>query len=330
MFEVFTMLADWLTYQVFGLDTQTHIAESIHFFIEDTSKIFVLLFVLIYFIALLRAAMNAEKVRDYLSGKKRGFGYILGSIFGAITPFCSCSSIPLFLGFVSARIPLGITMAFLLTSPLINEIAIVLLGSLLGIKFTIMYVIIGMGLGIIGGIIIDLFKAEKWLIPQLAKMYQKVNESPLQQAQQTGNMTLKERHEFAKSEVIMILKRIWKWIIIGVGIGALIHGMVPATWFAENLGDGQWWTVPVAAVVGIPMYTNATAIIPIMGSLLAKGLPLGTTLAFCMSAVAASIPEFMMLKQVMTFKLLSLIFIYLLISMSVIGWFFNFYNFIGV
>ena len=274
--------------------------------------------------------MNAEKVRDYLSGKKRGFGYILGSIFGAITPFCSCSSIPLFLGFVSARIPLGITMAFLLTSPLINEIAIVLLGSLLGIKFTIMYVIIGMGLGIIGGIIIDLFKAEKWLIPQLAKMYQKVNESPLQQAQQTGNMTLKERHEFAKSEVIMILKRIWKWIIIGVGIGALIHGMVPATWFAENLGDGQWWTVPVAAVVGIPMYTNATAIIPIMGSLLAKGLPLGTTLAFCMSAVAASIPEFMMLKQVMTFKLLSLIFIYLLISMSVIGWFFNFYNFIGV
>jgi uncharacterized membrane protein YraQ (UPF0718 family) len=305
-------------------------AVSVHFFIEDTSKIFALLFIVIYIIAIFRAGLNAERVRDYLKGKNRFLGYFLGAVFGAITPFCSCSSIPLFLGFVSARIPIGITMAFLLTSPLINEIAIVMLGSMLGFKFTVMYVVVGMSLGIFGGMVIDWFKAERWLIPPLAKMYLQTSDNLQSAVQASETLTLKQRHEFAKDEVLTILKRIWKWIFIGVGIGALIHGAVPANWFAENLGDGQWWSVPMATLLGIPMYTNATAIIPIMSSLLAKGLPLGTTLAFCMSSVAVSIPEFTMLKQVMTFKLLGLIFVYLLISMSAIGWFFNLINFVGM
>ncbi len=329
MFVVFTHFADWLTYQLLGLDSASNIGQSLHFFIEDTSKIFVLLFVLIYVIALLRASLNVEKVRDYLQGKNRFVGYVFGSVFGAVTPFCSCSSIPLFLGFVSARIPIGVTMAFLLTSPLINEIAIVLLGSLLGLKFTVLYVALGLSLGIVGGFVLDLCKAERWLIPALAARYQQQGEVELSHFSEDKALTLNDRHEFAKNETLTILKRIWKWVFIGVGIGAFIHGMVPAAWFEENLAHGQWWTVPVATFIAIPIYTNATAIVPIMGSLLAKGMPLGTTLAFCMSAVAASIPEFTMLKQVMTWRLLALIFIYLLIAISIVGWVFNIINVLG-
>ena len=330
MFEVFTKLADWMTYSLLGMTPDTKWTSSVHFFIEDTTKIFALLFVMIYVIAVLRAGLNPERVRDYLQGKNRYLGYFLASIFGAITPFCSCSSIPLFLGFVSARIPLGITIAFLLTSPLINEVAIVMLGSMLGFEFTVLYVIVGMSLGVLGGIVVDWFKGDRWLIPQLAAMYQQDSQGNTAAPITQGTLSLKQRHEFAKDEVLTILKRIWKWIFIGVGIGALIHGMMPADWFAQHLGDGQWWSVPVAVLVGIPMYTNATAVIPIMSSLLAKGLPLGTTLAFCMSSVAVSIPEFTMLKQVMTFRLLALIFVYLLIVMSLMGWFFNLFNFAGI
>ncbi|WP_162048588.1 permease [Vibrio taketomensis] len=329
MLEVFTHLADFITFGMLNMQPESKWANSLHFFIEDTTKIFALLLILIYVIALLRAGLNPERVRDYLQGKNRFLGYFLGSVFGAITPFCSCSSIPLFLGFVSARIPLGVTISFLLTSPLINEIALVMLGSMLGLKFTIMYVVVGMALGILGGLVIDWFKAERWLIPELASMYQQSTE-PSTITHQPLKLSLKQRHDFAQDEAVTIFKRIWKWVIVGVGIGALIHGMVPADWFAQHLGQGQWWSVPAATLVGIPMYTNATAIIPIMSSLLAKGLPLGTTLAFCMSSVAVSIPEFTMLKQVMTFKLLGLIFVYLLISMSVIGWFFNMFNLIGM
>lgn len=329
MFTVFNYLADFICYGLLGLTPDTQLASGLHFFIEDTSKIFVLLFVLIYVIALLRASLNVERVRNFLEGKNRFLGYLLGALFGAITPFCSCSSIPLFLGFVSARIPIGVTMAFLLTSPLINEIAIVLLGSLLGLEFTLMYIALGLAIGIIGGFVIDQCKGERWLIEPLAKKYLETESIQTVHTNTSEKMSLKARHQFALEEMLTILKRIWKWVIIGVGVGAFIHGWIPAQWFETYLAAGQWWTVPIATLVAIPMYTNATAIIPIMGSLLAKGLPLGTTLAFCLSSVAVSLPEFTMLKQVMTYRLLGLIFIYLLIAISAIGWIFNLFNFMG-
>ncbi|MCL6269671.1 permease [Sansalvadorimonas sp. 2012CJ34-2] len=300
----------------------TRAAEGFHFFVEDTTKILFLLSLLIYAIALVRAGLNPEKVRYYLHDKNRYAGYFLGSTFGAITPFCSCSSIPLFMGFVSARIPLGVTMAFLLTSPMINEIAVVLLGSLLGIKFTVMYVIIGMSVGILGGFLIDLFKAERWLVPFLAKRY--LESGPAEDiSYENIAMSLQERHEFAKDEAVTIFKRIWKWVIIGVGIGAFIHGFIPESWVHDHLGAGQWWSVPVASLMAIPMYVNSTSIIPIMNSLLTKGVPLGTTLAFCMSAVVVSLPEFMMLKQVMSYRLLAWMAAYLLTAFCLLGWFFN-------
>ncbi|WP_413698746.1 permease [Psychromonas sp. KJ10-10] len=326
MFEIFTYLADWLTFSVFGLTQDTRLANSIHFFIEDTSKILVLLILLIYLIAIVRATLDPEKVRYYLQGKNRFTGYFLGSFFGSVTPFCSCSSIPLFMGFISARIPLGVTIAFLLTSPLINEVVVVMLGSLLGLKFTLMYIAIGLTLGMTAGFLVDFIKGERWLVAFLAEKYKQTDDLPeIKNTEKT--MTLMERHQFAKNEMLEIFTRIWKWVVIGVGIGALIHGAIPAEWFSEHLGAKQWWSVPVATLLAIPMYINATAIVPILESLLLKGIPLGTTLAFCMSAVAVSLPEFMMLKQVMNSRLLMFIGAYLLLALSLMGWLFNAVNF---
>lgn len=322
MLSIFTKLADWLAYSVFSLVPDSKLGEAVHFFIEDTTKIFFLLVVMIYVIALIRASLNVERIRDYLAGNNRFLGYIMGSTFGAITPFCSCSSIPVFLGFTSAGIPVGITMSFLLTSPLINEVAVLLLLSLVGWKITIIYVLIGMAVGIAGGIFLDLIRAEQLLQPFALKAYQTAQVSNSEPGIKSKLSNI-ERHEFAKIELLDILDRVWKWVFIGVALGAALHGFVPESWFEENLGSGQWWSVPLAVLAGIPLYSNATGVIPVMESLIVKGLPLGTTMAFCMSTVAASFPEFILLKQVMTWKLLAIIFVLLLTSFTITGWLVN-------
>lgn len=323
MLSIFPMFADWLIYGLLGLSAETRLGNALHFFVEDTAKIFVLLIIMIYMIALIRASLNVEHIRNYLAGKHRGVGYFLGSLFGAITPFCSCSSIPLFLGFTSAGIPVGISMAFLITSPLINEVAVLLLLSLLGWKLTLVYIVVGMAVGILAGAFLDLIRAERLLQPFAAKAYENSRHMQLQEVA-LQRMSLTDRHNFAKAELLEILQRVWKWVFIGVGLGAALHGYVPDGWMQENLGHGQWWSVPVAVLVGIPLYSNATGVIPVMESLLVKGLPLGTTLAFCMSTVAASFPEFILLKQVMQWRLLAIIFLLLLASFTLVGWVLNF------
>lgn len=326
MFQIFTDFATWLVYGVFGLEVGSALGGAVHFFVEDVSKIFVLLLVMIYVIALLRASLDVERVRDYLAGKNKGVGYLLGSIFGAITPFCSCSSIPVFLGFTSAGIPLGITIAFLITSPLINEVAVLLLMSLLGWKFTLLYVAVGMTVGMLGGVLLDAMKAERWLQSFAAEALVRGRQMAASVDVSTAArvLSLSERHQFAKAEAIEIFGRVWKWVIIGVGLGAALHGFVPEGWIETHLGQGQWWSVPVAVLIGIPLYSNATGIIPVMESLLANGLPIGTTLAFCMSTVAASFPEFILLKQVMQWRLLALLLVVLLTAFTLVGWMFNF------
>lgn len=318
-------ITNWFVFKQLGFETNSHLGASIEFFIYDTIKILLLLVGLIYVIAWIRASMNTAKIRDYLAGKRRGFGYFLGSTFGAITPFCSCSSIPLFLGFTSARIPIGISMAFLITSPLINEIAIVLLWGLLGWKFTIGYILVGMLAGIIGGFVMDGLKAERWLQPYIIESLEKAPENEIKTISgKIKKLSVRQRHDFAQTETSMIFKKVWKWVILGVGIGATLHGFVPQNWFAENFGANEWWTVPASVFVAIPLYSNVTGIIPIMESLLSKGLPIGTTMAFCMSAVVASIPEFMMLRQIMTIKLQATFIVYLWIILTLVGWLFNY------
>lgn len=307
---------------VLGMDG--HAAEALVFFFYDTAKILLLLVALIYGIAWLRASLRVERVRDCLAGKQLGFGYLLGTLFGSVTPFCSCSSIPLFLGFTTARIPFGVTMSFLITSPLVNEMAVALLWGALGWKFTALYVAAGMAAGIAGGFFMDAIKAERWLQPFILETVRTIPEQPSVSAnRQAQSLTLRQRHLFAYEEMRTILRRVWKWVVIGVGIGAALHGFVPENWFADHFGAGEWWTVPAAVMAGIPLYSNVTGIVPVMESLLLKGLPPGTTLAFCMSAVAASIPEVMMLRQIMTVRLQAAFLGYLWVIFTLAGWLFN-------
>ena len=310
----------WLVCSIMGLEPGSRMGAALEFFIYDTVKILLLLIALIYVISWIRASLNAERVRDFLAGKKRGLGYVLGAAFGAVTPFCSCSSVPLFLGFTSAGIPIGITMSFLITSPIINEIAVVLLWGLLGWKFTMVYVAVGITAGIVGGLFMDAIHASRWLQP-FVREAMKTPIIPLAAARK--KITVRQRHVFAWTEMTSIFRRLWKWVIAGVAIGAAMHGLVPANWFAENLGAGQWWTVPAAVLVGIPLYSNVTGIVPIMEGLLTKGMPVGTTMAFCMSAVAASIPEIIMLRQVMTLRLQAVFIGYLWVILTLMGWLLN-------
>lgn len=316
MLKIFTSLADLIVYRWFNFSENDQWAGVVHFFIEDTTKIFFLLIIMIYVIGLLRAGLNTERIRVFLQGKNRFLGYFLGAGFGAVTPFCSCSSIPLFLGFTQARIPIGITMSFLITSPIINEVAVVLLGGLLGVKFMIIYVAVGIIVGVIGGIFIDGINAERYLMPIAERVKGGSDESHEYEKQE---LSFKDRHDFAKSELKEIFRRVWKWVLIGVGLGALLHGFVPEEFITKNLGSGQWWSVPGAVLLGIPLYSNASGMIPIAESLLAKGLPVGTTLAFMMSTVAASFPEFVILRQVMKPKLLVIFFIMLLVMFTFVG-----------
>ncbi|MDF0534718.1 permease [Shewanella yunxiaonensis] len=325
MFAIFTAFADWLVYGVLSLNPHSRLGEALHFFVEDTVKIFVLLLLMIYVIALLRASLNVEKVRDYLAGKNRVTGYLLGSAFGAVTPFCSCSSIPAFLGFTSAGIPVGITMAFLITSPLINEVAVLLLVGLLGWQFTVVYVLVGMLVGIVSGAFLDAIHAERWLQSFAAKALQRGQQQTScgANSQIPQRLGWQQRHDFAAAETKEIVGRVWKWVFIGVGLGAALHGFVPDGWVENHLGQGQWWSVPLAVLIGVPLYSNVTGIVPVMESLLQNGLPVGTTLAFCMATVAASFPEFVLLKQVMQWRLLASVFGILLLAFTLIGWLFN-------
>jgi uncharacterized protein len=211
----------------------------------------------------------------------------------------------------------------LITSPLVNEVAVLMLLSLVGWKITAIYVVIGIAVGVLSGAFLDMIHAEKWLQPFALKAYQRADSNTGPTTSGQHKMPLRERHQFAKQELFDIVGRIWKWIIIGVGVGAALHGFVPEAWFKTNLGNGQWWSVPLAVILGIPLYSNATGVIPVMESLILKGVPLGTTMAFCMSTVAASFPEFVLLKQVMRWKLLATVFVTLLLAFTVVGWVLN-------
>lgn len=310
---------------VYGtLKLQGQVANALNFFLYDTVKILLLLILMVYVLAWLRASLNTEYVRQKLTGVSPWIGYGLASLFGAVTPFCSCSSIPLFLGFTASGIPLGLTLAFLITSPLINEVAIVILWGLLGPTLTFIYIAIGLIAGILGGFFVDVIKADRWLHPMVKNLREENAFSA--PTVQTEKLTFEDRNRFALNETQAILKRVTPWVVIGVGVGALIHGFIPQEWITDYLGKNNFWTVPAAVALGIPLYTNVTGVIPVMESLLTKGLPLGTTLAFCMSTVAASLPEFIMLKQVMTHRLLALFFGYLLVIFTLIGWGLNFFE----
>lgn len=319
MLEIFTTLASTITYDLLHIDRETHLAEAVHFFIEDTTKIFFLLTTLMLIVGFLRSWISPEKVRHWLDGKPKIIAYGLAVILGAVTPFCSCSSIPLFIAFLSSGIPLGVTMAFLITSPMVNEVAAILFGEAIGWDFTLAYVAVGMITGMVGGALIDALKLEKWVEPFVfqAKMAEGDLDEP--------KLTVKKRFSHAWDETADILKRVWLYVLIGVGVGAGIHGFVPQEWFIEHAGVDNLFAVPMAVIMAVPLYSNVTGVVPVAEVLIAKGLPVGTTLAFIMSTVAISLPELVILRKVLKLPILVFFVAYLALAFIIVGYGFNWY-----
>lgn len=314
---MFEALADLIVYQWLGMAPTEHAAEALHFFIMDTTKIFALLVIVIYVMGLLRAILSPERVRDYVRGKPRWLARTLAILLGAVTPFCSCSSVPLFIGFVEAGIPLGVTFSFLIASPMINEVAAVILIGVLGWKLAALYIAAGLLVAYVGGMIMEWFKPERWVEDYVWKIH--MGET----ARVEPDTSLAGRHHFAVTEVKEIVGRIWKWVFIGVAVGALFHGFVPQAWVVEYLGGHNWLAVPGAVILGVPLYSNATGVIPIAEAMLGKGVAIGTTLALMMSIAALSLPEMLILRKVIRWPALAIYASVLAMAFTLVGWGFN-------
>jgi len=314
MFEV---LADYLVYGLLGIDPLSRTGAALHFFVMDVTKIFALLVVIIYVMGLLRAFLSPEQIREFIRGRPDWQARGMAVTLGAVTPFCSCSSVPLFIGFVEAGIPLGVTFSFLIASPMINEVAVVILIGILGLEMTLLYLAAGLFVAWFGGLAMQAFKPEKWVEEYVWKIR-------MGQAAVPGkDLSFKGRHRFAVGEVREIIGRIWIWVFIGIGIGAVFHGYVPENWVSEHLASGNWYDVPAAVLLGIPLYSNATGVIPVAEAMLVKGVAVGTTIALMMSVAALSLPEMLILRKVVKWQALALFVSILAVAFILIGWLFN-------
>jgi hypothetical protein len=290
--EIFT---NWITYDVFLFAHENRLAESLNFFIFDTIKILILITVIIFIVSVIRSFLPKEKVKAILSHKYPFTGNILAALLGIITPFCTCSAIPLFLGFIEAGVPIGVTFSFLVASPMINEVALILLYGMFGWRIALIYIGSGLAISVLSGIIIGKLKVEN-LIENLSYQSNLVNKN--------SQISWQGRLRYAKRYTLNILKKIWPYILIGIGVGAFIHGYVPTDFLTNYAGADKWYAVPLATIIGIPLYSNAAGVIPLVSVLTEKGVAIGTTLAFMMAVTGLSLPEFMILKKVMKPKLI--------------------------
>lgn len=309
--------ADWLTYEIIGLDPESHLGGAVNFFIYDSVKIILLLFCLIFVIGFIRTYLPQYKIKRWMS-KKGIIGNFFASLFGAITPFCSCSSIPLFLGFLEAGIPLGVTFSFLITSPLINEYLVVLMLGFFRWRITTMYVASGLLIGIVSGVILGRMKLERFLVTDLIEKRNNNNNNVDEYP------TFISRLRFGYKESTSIVRKIWLWVLVGVGIGAIIHNYVPQEVIEGIIAKSRGFSVPIATLLGVPMYGSCAAIVPIAVVLFQKGIPLGTALAFMMAIAALSLPEAIMLRRAMKLKLIAIFFGITTAAIILIGYMFNF------
>jgi hypothetical protein len=322
MFDWIQHLADWLIYSVFNIGADTQLGDALNFFVYDTLKILILLFVIVFLMGIVNTYFPIEKLKDYLNRKKLyGLEYFLSSIFGAVTPFCSCSSVPLFIGFVQGGIPLGVTFSFLITSPLVNEVAIAMFLGMFGLKATLIYVGSGILLGTIGGWILGKFNLEPLLSDWVKKILADAQVSSAEYEEEKKTFT--QRLPDITKSAWDIVKGVLIYVLIGIAIGAAMHGYVPENFFAKYLGSGAWWTVPLAVILAVPMYANAAGIVPVIQVFVAKGVPLGTAIAFMMATVGLSIPEGTLLKKVMTMKLIGIYFGVVTLFIIMSGFLFN-------
>lgn len=318
---MFDWFASLIVYQGLGLSADSAWGSALHFFVMDMTFIFFLLVVVIYVMGLLRALMSPERVRAYVRDKPPWLARLLAIILGGVTPFCSCSSVPLFIGFVEAGVPLGVTFSFLIASPMINEVAVVLLAGILGWELAAMYVLAGVVVAWVGGVVMQAFRPERWVEEYVWKI--QMGES---QPAPVDN-SWRGRNRFAIAEVKEIVGRIWKWVVIGIAVGAAFHGFVPGEWVTTYLGEqSNWLAVPGAVLLGIPLYANATGIIPVAEAMLGKGAAIGTTLAFMMSVAALSLPELLILRKVIRWPGLALFAAVLAVAFILVGWSFNLFT----
>lgn len=314
--------SDWLVYGVFGLDATSHLGTAVNFFFYDTIKILILLFLISAVMGIVNAYLPIDRLRNFLTTKKLyGFQYLFAAFFGTITPFCSCSSIPLFIGFVKGGIPLGVTFAFLITSPLVNEVAIAMFLGTFGMKATLIYTISGILLGVIGGWVLEKFRLERYLSSWVQQIQaQSEAESEEWEAEHIPFM---KRLPTILKDAWSIVRSVIVYVIIGIGIGAAMHGYVPEGFFEQHLSADKWYSVPLAVILAVPMYANAAGIVPIIQVFVAKGVPIGTAIAFMMAVVGLSVPEATMLKKVMTWKLIGIFFGVVSLFVILLGYIFN-------
>lgn len=315
--------ADWLVFSIIGLDNETAFGSAVNFFVYDSIKILLLLFLISALMGIVNAYFPVERLRNYLSSHRLyGLQYLLASLFGAITPFCSCSSIPLFIGFVKGGIPLGVTLSFLITSPLVNEVAVAMFLGSFGIKATLVYVISGILLGCVGGFVLGRMHLEPYLSDW-------VKQVQLQSEKQTAEWE-QERTSFMQRLPIVIrdswriVRGVLLYIFIGIGIGAFMHGFVPEGFFEQYMSRDNWYAVPLSVMLAVPMYANAAGIVPVIEVFVAKGIPLGTAIVFMMAVVGLSLPEATLLKKVMTWRLIAVFFITVMLFIILSGYLFNF------
>jgi uncharacterized membrane protein YraQ (UPF0718 family) len=307
--------ADLVVYRWFGLLQGTHLADALNFFIYDVIKIFLLLTTIIFVVAVIRSFFPPEKTRRFLSRKHGWVGNILAALLGIVTPFCSCSAVPLFIGFLESGVPLGVTLSFLISSPTVNEVALVMLLGLFGWKIAGLYIASGVVIAIVAGIILGRLKLERYVEEYVYQT--KLGSVDIQQP------TFKQRVVDAWEYTKQILKKVFPWVLVGVGAGALIHGYVPVDWLAKVAGRGNPFAVPIAVLVGVPLYSNAAGAIPIVQALTAKGVPIGTALALMMAVTALSLPEAVILRKVMKLRLLGIYFAIVALAIVAVGYLFN-------
>ncbi len=310
-------LADWLSYSVIGLSPDTRLGESVNFFLYDVPKILMLLAGMIFVVTIVRSFFSPEQARAVLGGRREGIGNVLAAGLGVITPFCSCSAVPLFIGFVESGVPLGVTFSFLIATPVVNEVALAMLFGLFGWQIAGLYLITGLVIAILGGMLIGRLRPERYVEDFVWQV---------QVGRQTGVVykpTWDERIRDAGRSTREIVGKVWPFVVIGIAIGAGIHGYVPEDFLAEVMGQNTWWAVPAAVLLGIPLYSNAAGVIPVVYALMEKGAALGTVLAFMMSVVALSLPEMLILKRVIKTRLIAIFIGIVALAIIVTGYLFN-------
>lgn len=312
-------IADWLTFSLLGLSPDSPLGKALNFFVYDVPKLLLLLSGMIFVITLLQTFIDTEKVRTLVERRGEGIGNLMASLFGALTPFCSCSSVPLFIGFVQAGIPLGITFSFLITSPIMNEVAFVMLLGLFGWQVALLYLFSGIAIGVIAGMVLGRLKLERYVEPFVYA----IRANAAQRGPSMQRLTWADRFGQAAAATREIVGRVWFFVLIGIGIGAFIHGFVPEDALTGIMDKDAWWSVPAAVAVGIPLYSNAAGIIPVISALLDKGAALGTALAFMMSVVALSLPELIILRKVLKPRLIAVFVGVVAVGITITGYLFN-------